>query len=195
MRILIIGGTGFLGYHITKHLLDEGQEITLFNRGKTPDDFGTKVERISGDRYDGASFHNQLSGKSFDAVVDMISYQAADSQLAVRTFSGKIDHYIHISTAAVYIITKDYPCPLREEDFDRELYPKSRRKSGLWTYGYNKRKCEEVLFRAFKEHGFPVTIFRLPIVMGGRDHTLRPYSYFIRILDGKPLIVPDGSLN
>jgi nucleoside-diphosphate-sugar epimerase len=196
MKILIIGGTRFLGYHIAKRLLQDGHNVTLFNRGQAPYDFGSQVRRITGDRYDKTSFYEKLSHQTFDVVVDMISYNAEDSQSAVRTFQGKVGHFIHISTAAVYIVTRDYPCPLKEEDFRGELSPEPKTtEHGMWTYGYNKRKCELVLSEAFKKNAFPVTIFRPSVVMGEKDYTLRPYSYFVRILDDGPLIVPDGGLN
>jgi len=128
-------------------------------------------------------------------VVDVIAYKAEDSRAAVKAFQSHIGHFFHISTAAVYIVTKDYPSPLREEDFDRELYPRPERDKGWWEYGYHKRRCEEVLQEAYQKQDFPVTIFRLPIVMGEKDYTLRAYSYFIRLQDSKPLILPDGGLN
>jgi len=195
MKILIIGGTRFLGYHITKRLLADDHEITLFNRGKTPDDFEKKVRRIRSDRYDPEAFSKAFRGEKFDVVIDMISYRPEDSQSAIRAFLGNVRHFFHISSAAVYTVTKDYPCPLKEEDFDRELYPKPQAHDEWWIYGYNKRKCEDVLQQAFKKHRFPVTMFRPPIIIGERDYTLRAYSYFIRIMDGEPLILPDGGLN
>ncbi len=195
MKILVIGGTRFFGYHITKRLIQDGHDVTLFNRGKTPDDFGHNVGRICGDRYDYESFFERLKDLKFDVVIDMIAFGAEDSQTAVKTFLGRVDHFFHISTAAVYVVTQDYPCPLREEDFDRPLYPQPKGSPDWWSYGTNKRKCEEVLRRAHKEHGFPVTIFRLPMVMGEKDYTLRAYSYFVRLKDQKPLILPDSGMN
>jgi len=195
VKILIIGGTRFLGYHISRQLLSDGHDLTLFNRGNTIDDFGDKVRRIHGDRYDSKNFSERLKEEKFDVVVDMIAFNAQDSRTAVETFVGNVGHFIHISSAAVYVVTQDFPCPLREEDFERLLYPKPETNDDWWSYGYNKRKCEEVLIEAFEKHNFPSTRLRLPIVMGERDYTLRAYSYFLRILDGRPLILPDGGLN
>jgi nucleoside-diphosphate-sugar epimerase len=195
MKILIIGGTRFLGYHITKRLLADGHNLTLFNRGNTVEDFGGKIKRVHGDRYDSQAFSERFRGEKFDVVVDMIAYKAEDSQTAVQTFAGNVGHFFHISTAAVYTVTQDFPCPLHEDDFERPLYPKPKVNYGWWTYGFHKRECENVLREAYKKSGFPVTLFRLPIVMGERDYTLRAYSYFLRILDGKPLILPDSGLN
>ena len=195
MKILIIGGTRFLGYHIARKLLDDGHEVTLFNRGLSSHDLGQRVKQIQGDRYDYRAFFEKLQGRKFDVVVDVIAYQAKDSLAAIKTFGSRIGHFFHISTAAVYMVTKDYPCPLREEDFDRELYPRPKKNEGWWEYGYQKRKCEEVLREAYQKQDFPVTMLRLPIVMGERDYSLRAYSYFIRLQDSRPLILPDGGLN
>ncbi|MFC2166227.1 NAD-dependent epimerase/dehydratase family protein, partial [Acidobacteriota bacterium] len=120
---------------------------------------------------------------------------AEDSAAAVETFQGNVKHFIHISTAAVYVITKDFPSPTREEDFDRPLIHKPMKVKRIWDYGYDKRKCEEVLTEAYREQDFPISMFRLPIVMGERDYTLRAYSYFLRLQDGGPTILPDGGLN
>jgi len=195
MRILVIGGTRFFGYHIVKKLLSDGHEVALFNRGLTADDLGNQVRRIKGDRNDRGDFYQKLSREKFDVVVDMIAYEAEDSQSAVETFAGNIGHFFHISTGSVYVVTKDFPCPLHEEDFDRAIFPQPEKNEDWWLYGYHKRKCEDVLRQAYEKLKFPVTILRLPIVMGERDYTLRAYSYFLRLEDGKPLILPDSGLN
>jgi nucleoside-diphosphate-sugar epimerase len=195
MKILIIGGTRFMGYHLTRKLLEDGHEITLFNRGIMGDDLGARVARVRGDRTDHEDFRRKLKNLSFDVAVDMLSFRAEDSLAAVRTFEGRIGHFVHISTGAVYGVTKNFPCPLREEDFNRELLPEPKGGDEEWRYGFHKRKCEEVLNEAYQRSGFPVMILRLPIVIGERDYTLRAYSYFIRIRDGKPVILPDAGLN
>jgi nucleoside-diphosphate-sugar epimerase len=195
MRILVIGGSRFFGYHLVKKFVDAGHETVLFNRGQTPDDFGDRVGRIKGDRNDRPEFRRKLGREKFDVVIDMIAYRADDSRSAVEAFSGKTEHFFHVSTGAVYTVTKNYPCPLREEDFERELLPEPKEDEGWWSYGYHKRQCEEVLWQAWREQRFPVTILRLPVVMGERDYTLRAYSYFLRLEDGEPLLLPDGGLS
>jgi len=195
MKILIIGGTRFFGYHLVKRLIADDHQVSIFTRGQTPDDFGGRVRRILGDRGDRRDFFAKLNKEQYDVVIDMIAYEAEDSRSAVKTFSGRVGQFFHISTGSVYIVTRDFPCPLKEEDFDREVIPRPEEDDEWWLYGYHKRKCEEVLRRAHESDGFPVTIFRLPIVFGERDYTLRAYSYFLRLEDGLPLILPDSGLN
>lgn len=195
MRILIIGGTRFFGYFLARRLLAEGHALTLFNRGRTPDDLGPDVRRVHGDRNDRREFARQLGCEEFDAAIDMIAYTAADTRSAVETLAGNVGRFIHISTGSVYIVTDDFPCPLREEDFDRAVLPRPPGDAEWWLYGYHKRQCEDELREAGAKRGFPFTIYRLPIVFGERDYTLRAYSYFLRLEDGKPLILPDGGFN
>lgn len=195
MKILIIGGTRFFGYHLAKRLVADDHQVSLFTRGRTPDDFGSRVRRIHGDRGDRRDFLAKLGGERYDVVVDMIAYEAEDSRSAVETFAGRVGQFFHISTGSVYIVTKNFPCPLREEDFDGEVIPRPADDDGWWSYGSGKRGCEQVLRRAYENDGFPVTILRLPIVFGERDYTLRAYSYFLRLEDGRPLILPDSGLN
>lgn len=192
MKVLIIGGTRFMGYHLVRRLLADGHAVTLFNRGKTPDDFGDDVGRIEGDRSDRTAFRKRLGRESFDGVVDMIAYTAEDGRSAVETFGGNVGHVVHISTAAVYLVTRDYPCPLREEDYDRPTVPRPPGDAGVWDYGAGKRGCEDVLREAHARSGFPATIVRPPIVGGERDYTLRMYSYLLRMRDGRPILLPDG---
>jgi len=195
MKVLVIGGTRFIGYQIVRRLLEEGHEVLVFNRGITDHDINGEIKHIQGNRKDYKDFYEKLHHETFDAVVDVIAFTAEDSQAAVDTFQKNVGHYIHISTAAVYTVTRDFPCPLKEQDFDRDLYPRPAKNRELWDYGYHKRQCEEVLRKAFQEQNFPVTMYRLPMVMGERDYTLRAYSYFLRIQDNMPLILPDGGLN
>jgi nucleoside-diphosphate-sugar epimerase len=195
VRVLIIGGTRFFGYFIARRLLADGHEVTLFNRGLTPDDLGPGVRRIRGDRTDRADFARRLGGEEFDAAIDMIAYTAADSASAAAALDGRVGRFFHISTGSVYIVTRDFPCPLREEDFDREVLPQPLGDDGWWSYGYHKRLCEAALREAGAKRGFPFVILRLPIVFGERDYTLRAYSYFLRLEDGQPLILPDGGFN
>lgn len=194
MNVLVVGGTRFLGWHLVRRLLRDGHEVTLLNRGLTPDDFGDEVRRLRGDRRDRDAFRALAGSKDWDAVVDLIAYDADDGRSAVEVLRGGAGHYVFISSGAVYIVTRDYPCPIREEDYVREVLPRPASGDRMWLYGTSKRGVEDLLVRAHAEHGFPFTSLRLPIVVGERDYTLRAYSYFLRVGDGKPVLLPDGGL-
>lgn len=192
MRVLIIGGTRFVGYNIVKKLLQDGHRVAVFNRGKTDDDLGPGVEHLKGDRRDDRKFAEIFRGKHFDVIVDVIGYKAQNVECSVKAFAGNIGHYVFISTGQVYLVTENRHQPSREEDFDQPLIKCPAGSEDAWFYGVEKRECEKVLMKAYEKNKFPVTVLRLPIIHGPGDHTLRTYSYLLRILDGGPVILPDG---
>lgn len=191
MKILVIGGTKFLGYHLVKRLLEMGIDTTLFNRGVTADDFGARVHRIIGDRKNHKDYFETSNTQKFDVVVDLIGYEPDDVETAIKTFKDKIEQYVFISTGQVYLVTKNRHQPSTEEDYYQDLLECPPGEEAAYFYGINKRKCEDLLEDAFNFHQFPSVRFRCPIIHGSRDYTLRLYSYIIRLLDGNPLIIPE----
>ncbi len=194
MQILFIGGTRFVGYLTAWRLLAAGHSLTLLNRGSAADPFGNRVQRILADRTS-ADFPKLLAGKTFDAIIDFAAYTAADARQAVETFSGKIGHYLFISTGQVYLVRNPRPAaPAKESDYDGPLLPEPTAKTrdhGEWSYGIHKRAAEDVLAAADVRH-FPATRLRIPMVNGERDYYRRIESYLWRMLDGGPILLPNG---
>jgi len=193
MHVLIIGGTRFVGYLLTWRLLAGGHRVTLFNRGTRPDPFGDRIERLQGDRTT-EDFPRLLAGREFDAVADFAAYSGDDARSAVEVLQGRIGHYLFISTGQVYIVREGCPRPAREADYDGPVIPEPEAphlRPG-WEYGVGKRKAEDVLAEAWRSGGFPSTRLRIPMVNGERDPYRRIESYLWRILDGGPVLLPDG---
>lgn len=190
--VLVLGGARFIGRRLVAECLERGHRVTLFNRGSRDDRFGDRVVRITGDRRSSGDLAAAVEGREFDVVYDFLSFNAADARLAIDALSGRTGRFIHISTCSVYWCTGDFPCPVPEEDFDRFGDFEQRPESIEYDYGYNKRKAEEALFAAHREKAFPVTALRMPNVAGEEDPTLRYASYVMRIIDGGPLVLPDG---
>ncbi len=195
MRVLVIGGSRFIGRAIVQRLLMEGHQVTLLNRGHAPDPFGTRVSRVIGDRTQPETLQRALGRREFDAVVDVIAFREEDSRRAVERLAGRIGHFVHISTASVYLIRDAVWPPFREDDFAGRLSPKTETTSASWSYAYHKRRCEEVLQQAWERDQFPYTSLRLPMVVGPDDYTERSQAYLERLSDGGPLLLPDGGLN
>jgi len=195
MQVLVIGGSRFIGLAVVQRLLMDGHRVTLLNRGQTPDPFGTRVSRVIGDRSDPLVLQRAVARRDFDAVVDVIAFREEDTRTAVERLAGRIGHFIHISTASVYLIRDRVLAPFREEDFAGRLAPKAEGSSSSWTYAYHKRRCELALTRAWESDRFPFTTLRLPMVVGPGDYTERAQSYLERLLDGGPVVLPDGGLN
>jgi len=195
MRILVFGGTRFVGRAIVHRLLQEGHAITLLNRNTSSDPFSTRVRRVLGDRRDPKILEKALAKGEYDAVVDVTAYQEKDTSTAVQALQGAIEHFIHISTAAVYLIRDALYPPFREEQFEGRLIPRPSQGGSSWLFAYHKRRCEEALHRAWVEHRFPFTSLRLPMVLGPADETRRADAYLERLATGGPLLLPDGGLN
>ena len=185
MHVLVIGGTRFVGYQLVWRLLAAGHRVTTFNRGRLPDPFGDRLERLHGDRTT-PDFARLLAGRHFDAAVDFAGYTAADAETAVAVLGGQVGHYVFISSGQVYLVRQDCRRPSREEDYAGPLLPEPEDPDDRmhWRYGIDKRQAEDVLSAAWTEQGFPATRLRLPMVNGERDPFRRVESYLWRLLDG-----------
>lgn len=196
MHVLVIGGTRFVGPLLVFRLLAAGHRVTLFNRGTRSDPFGDRVERIVGDRMT-ADLSRQMSNRTFDAAVDFVAYRHEDARSAVEALGGRVGHYVFVGTGQVYLVRETCPRPAQESDYDGPVKdrPTTEYELGNWEYGMGKRDCEDALVDAWKKSGFPVTRIRIPIVQGERDHYQRLDPYVIRLLDGGPMILPDGGMH
>ncbi len=188
MRVLIIGGTGLISTAITRFLVERGDDVTLYNRGKTESRIPPGPKIIFGDRKDYTSFESHMAEAGFfDCVIDMVCYQPEEAESVVRAFSGRVGQIVFCSTAAVYSRPASR-YPIRE---DESRFP-------LSSYGINKARCEDILLAAHEHGDFPVTIIR-PAFTYGEGSGL-PYifgwgtTFLDRLRKSKPLVVPgDGS--
>src|SRR5829696_9176485 len=98
MEILIIGGTRNVGHLLTLELRTQGHSVTVLNRGKTPDELPEDIQRLHCDRSDAAALAQTLSGRSFDAVVDMALYDGTDAKAVTQLLDGSVGQYIFLST-------------------------------------------------------------------------------------------------
>jgi nucleoside-diphosphate-sugar epimerase len=193
VRVLVIGGNRFVGCLLGWRLLARGDEVTLLNRGRLPDPFGDRVERLRCDRTT-PELGRALSGRSFDAAVDLAAYTGEDGRRAAEVLGGRVGHYLLVSTGQVYLVREGCPVPAREEDYSGPLMPRPDDPRDLpeWEYGMGKRACEDALAEAHARNGFPATAVRIPMVNGERDYLRRMEGYLWRLLDGGPVILPEG---
>ncbi|MBT4139752.1 MAG: NAD-dependent epimerase/dehydratase family protein [Candidatus Latescibacteria bacterium] len=152
MRILIIGGTGTISTGITRLLLEQNHDVVLFNRGQRTSLVEGNYTTIIGDRKDTEKFANQIQeAGTFDCVIDMYCFLPVDAEHAVQVFKGRTEQYIFCSTVDVY--TKPSATYPITEDCER-LPPEK------FAYGYNKARCEELLFEAHVRGDLSVTSIR-----------------------------------
>lgn len=190
MHVLVLGGTRFVGHLLVWRLIARGDRVTVLNRGITPDSLPAEVERLRADRADGAGFAAALAGRTFDAVVDFNAYGEADARSAADALRGHAGHLVMVSTGQVYLVRTTRPAPAREEDYAGPVMerPEDPADASEWDYGVGKRAAEEL----FAASGIPTTILRIPMVNGERDYYRRIEGYLWRMLDGGPVLLPDG---
>lgn len=193
MHALIIGGNRFVGALLAWRLVARGDRVTLFNRGTLPDTLGDRVERLRGDRTTDDPAR-AVAGRRFDAVIDFAAFTGDDARGAVAALGDRVGHYVLVSTGSVYVVREGCPRPSREVDYDGPVTacPVDDFDVPSWQYGVGKRAAEDALAEAWLKARFPSTRLRIPVVNGERDYHRRAVDYFHRILDGGPVILPDG---
>jgi nucleoside-diphosphate-sugar epimerase len=127
-------------------------------------------------------------------VVDFAAYDGSDGRRAAEVLDGRVSHYVVVSTGQVYLVREACPRPAREGDYDGPLMPEPKEAfdRGQWDYGVKKRALEDALAEAWEKRRFPGTRLRIPMVSGERDHFRRLESYLWRMLDGGPILLPEG---
>lgn len=193
MRVLVIGGTRFVGPRLVRALLARGHAVTTLNRGVTTDELPAIVERLHADRSDPGQLSRALAGREFDACVDTIAMRGSDTAAAIDILDGRLGHYVHFSSGQVYLVREGCPSPAREEDYAGPLMPPPPEVAwdrGQWTYGIEKRECEDLLEEACVARGFPATRLRLTMIHGEDDPQGRIAAYVHRLLDGGPILTP-----
>jgi 2'-hydroxyisoflavone reductase len=182
LRILFLGGTGFIGPHMVQRALDRGHTVTLFNRGNNADEF-PDLEQLLGDR-DGKL--GALEGRQWDAVVDTSGYVPRHVDDSARLLAaGGTPHYLFISTVAVY---DKFDTPGMDESAPLATLadPTVEEVTGE-TYGALKVLCEQAVLRHYPEAH---TILRPTYIVGPGDHTDRFIYYIDRPLAGGRMPVP-----
>src|SRR5689334_20017632 len=186
MRVLVIGGTLFIGKLLVEELLKDGQEVSVLHR-KGKHDFPKRVENIQADRNDAKSLREALTGRRFDVVFDNVydwdrGTTAAQVEATVRACGDRISRYIFMSSVAAYGDGLNH----KESDpLAPDYHP--------IPYTSHKATTERLLFRMHVQQGLPLVTFRPPFVYGPRNNFYREQFFWDRLRAGRPIIIPgDG---
>lgn len=163
VRLLILGGTSFVGRAIVEAGRRDGHDVTIFNRGRTGRELFPEVARLAGDRNSGD--YQALTGSSWDAVVDVSAYLPRHVREVTGVLGDRIGRYLLISTGSVYGGPDERLTP----EHDTEQITAT-------TYGPLKVACEDV---AQDRYGERATIVRPGVVAGPHDPTDR-FTYWVR---------------
>jgi 2'-hydroxyisoflavone reductase len=154
LRILILGGTGFTGPHQVRYALARGHRLTLFNRGRRPQEWPAEVEELVGDRETGDL--EALEGREWDVCIDNPTSVPHWVRDVGQVLKGQVDHYVFISTISVY---SDSATPGQDEDAPRAVYTGARRPgrdprqpaANMALYGPLKAACEDEALKWFPD--------------------------------------------
>jgi nucleoside-diphosphate-sugar epimerase len=174
MRILVMGGTRFVGKPLVELLLAEGHELTLLTRGRNP--VPEAVEHLVGDRGTAEGLE-PLRGRAFDVIVDSSGRTMADTQAVIERTGAPAHRFVYVSSAGVYADSELWPL-----DETSPTDPASRHAG--------KAETEEWLRR----QGIAFTSFRPTYIVGPGNYNPVESWFFDRIVHGRPVPLPgDGS--
>jgi 2'-hydroxyisoflavone reductase len=177
MRVLVLGGTQFLGRHVVDAALERGHDVTLFNRGQTRPELFPAAEKLRGDR-DGQL--DALRGRDFDAVVDTSGYVPRIVRETIDAL-GTVGHYTFVSSVSVYASLATPPtesAPVAQLEQPTEEWREA--------YGELKALCEDVVRERFPGAFIP----RPGLIVGPWDPTGRFTYWPVRIAEGGRVLAP-----
>lgn len=189
LKLLILGGTGFIGPAIVDAALARGHEMTLFNRGRTNDAVFPNLEKLRGDRDpdkdDGLS---ALEGRTWDAVIDTSGYVPRHVKASASLLAEHVKHYVFISTVAVYADGAKHG--LTETDAVGTIEDETIEEVNGETYGPLKALCEQAVAKSMNGRA---TQIRPGFIVGPLDRQLNRFPLWVRRVATRDRILCPGS--
>jgi nucleoside-diphosphate-sugar epimerase len=201
MKVLVLGGTGFIGRHVTRNLIEGGHEVAIFHRGKRHVRFPRPILRIHGNRSRLADFLQAFDSFGPEVVIDLIAFSEADAQSTMQVFSGRSKHLVCASSMDVYQaygsfrrleVSAPRKRPLSERSPLRTVllpYRSLARKKSDRLFGYEKILVERTVMN---NPQLPATVLRLPQVFGPHDEQHRLRTYLTRMDAGKDIVISEA---
>jgi nucleoside-diphosphate-sugar epimerase len=186
MKVLVIGGTLFIGRNMVAALLKAEHDVTILH-SKPGHDLGKRVREIVADRNDAQALHAAMVGQHFDIIFDNVydwrrGTYAAQVEATAKCCGDRLQRYVYMSSVAAY------GDGLNHHEGDA-LAPDNHPD----TYVRNKAMSERALFRMHQRSGFPVVTLRPPFLYGPENPYYREAFFWDRLRDNRPIILPgDG---
>ena len=182
MKLLVIGGTMFLGRHVVESALAYGHEVTLFNRGQHNPELFPEVEKLRGDRKTDLS---ALDGRRFDVAVDTCGYFPRHVAMSAGKLAAAVERYIFVSSLSVYAsmatpgADESAPVGTLEDETIEQVTGE--------TYGPLKALCEQAAEQAMPGRTMSI---RAGLIVGPHDPTDR-FTYWVhRVAEGGEVLAP-----
>tara|TARA_R110002049_G_scaffold115854_8_gene268069 strand:- start:4215 stop:5318 length:1104 start_codon:yes stop_codon:yes gene_type:complete len=185
LRLLVLGGTGFIGPHEINYALARGHQVTMFNRGKTAPGMFPNVEALIGDRNGEL---DALKGRDWDAVIDNSGFFPRHARLSAELLHGHVGQYMFVSSISAYSnslrveddeFTAAYASMGGPVDESEHIYGP--------TYGARKALCEQEISRVYGDQAINI---RPGIITGVGDPTERLRHWLRRMVAGNEILVP-----
>ena len=185
MKVLVLGGTRFIGRHLVTACLDRGDEVTVLHRGQSPSPFGNLVRDVLTDRRTPTPEAVRVLAKSWDAVLDT-SANDVDDLRAVSGMLGPVGRYLMLSTCGVYRRVPGQHTTITERSATIHADPVNPVRASA----SRKLRCERFLRRRLDRARTPWLIARLGLVVGTYDHTQRLAYWLQRVMRSGDALVP-----
>ncbi len=190
-KILIFGGTQFVGKRLVGNLLEKGYDITLATRGNWPVPHSSSIQHIKADRYDIATF-GELLKTDWDVIVDQLAFSGFDAKLITDTFEGKVGRIVTVSSSAVYNECLD----CKEEEFDSSSINMSDIDLSHYRvltpdtpdYKIGKREVECI----YSLSKIPTACVRFPKIIGLDDLYFRFYDLYKKIKNNEDIHIKNN---
>lgn len=190
MKILLIGGSGTISSAVTQKLVSENHQVFVLNRGNNNDRLPSSVHVLVADMANENDVAEIIKDHFFDAVCEFIAFHPSQIERDIRLFSEKTNQYVFISSASAY----------HKPSVNPYITEGTTLANPYWQYSRDKIACEEVLWNAYRENNFPMTIVRpshtyderhIPLGVHGKKGF---WQVIQRMLENKPVIVQgDGT--
>ena len=190
-RLLILGGTGFIGPHMVRHAVEQGHDVTIFTRGRSTADI-PDVEHLIGDRNDDL---NALRGRTWDVILDNNTQNYRWVQDSTELLKDSAEQYVFVSSISAYaadftgVASRDRVLaePLIDEDTERFSPPDGWSDGDDAGYGLMKTLSEDIVHAAFPGR---TTVVRPGLIVGPGDQTDRFTYWPVRIDEGGEVLAP-----
>ena len=190
MKILLIGGSGTISSAVTQKLVSENHQVFVLNRGNNNDRLPSSVHVLVADMANENDVAEIIKDHFFDAVCEFIAFHPSQIERDIRLFSEKMNQYVFISSASAY----------HKPSVNPYITEGTTLANPYWQYSRDKIACEEVLWNAYRQNNFPMTIVRpshtyderhIPLGVHGKKGF---WQVIQRMLENKPVIVQgDGT--